>query len=206
MTGDLQFDRLEPARPAGQGASCEACRKPFGEAYFVAQDRRFCQSCRSAYEAHLNRSLSAAELAGAILAGLAAAVLADGANVLAGGQIGTTLIALLGGFFVGIAVRKGSGNRGGIACQAIAVALTYLAIVGSFIPALQKMALRPQGILPVDYLSILVAPVIPSARSVWRIFLVGFALYEAWGINRAPRLRFHGPFPTGSEPGKITGG
>ena len=48
------------------------------------------------------------------------------------------LVALAVGFMVGTAVRKGSGGRGGWAYQTLAMALTYLAIVSTYVPLVVK--------------------------------------------------------------------
>ena len=48
------------------------------------------------------------------------------------------LVAILVGYMVGRAVRTGAGNRGGQAYQALAIALTYLAIVSTYVPLIVK--------------------------------------------------------------------
>jgi hypothetical protein len=69
-------------------------------------------------------------------AGFAAAVLGAvlyyAISAMTGYEFG--LIAIVVGFGVGAAVRWGSNGRGGWAYQTLAIALTYLAIVGTYIP------------------------------------------------------------------------
>lgn len=48
------------------------------------------------------------------------------------------LVAIAVGFMVGTAVRKGSGGRGGWAYQTLAIGLTYLAIVSTYVPLVVK--------------------------------------------------------------------
>jgi hypothetical protein len=48
------------------------------------------------------------------------------------------LVAIVVGFMVGKAVQKGSRGRGGWAYQTLAVSLTYLAIVSTYIPLVAK--------------------------------------------------------------------
>ena len=48
------------------------------------------------------------------------------------------MVAIAVGFMVGTAVRKGSGGRGGWAYQTLAIALTYLAIVSTYVPLVVK--------------------------------------------------------------------
>src|SRR5439155_3866977 len=48
------------------------------------------------------------------------------------------IVAIGVGLLVGIAVRKGSGGRGGRKFQALAMVLTYLSITASYVPLVLK--------------------------------------------------------------------
>ena len=125
----LQFDTAEFAKPASM--ACSGCQQPITTAYFELNGATLCGSCRA---------MAAGEKGTPILRLLRAAV-AGGAAAFAGGllyflvayflnmEIG--LISIAVGFAVGVAVRWGSYGRGGAAYQAMAVGLTYLAIVSS---------------------------------------------------------------------------
>ena len=52
------------------------------------------------------------------------------------------LVGIALGLFVGFAVRKGSGGRGGWRYQALAMALTYLSITASHVPIRRPMGAR----------------------------------------------------------------
>ena len=54
------------------------------------------------------------------------------------------LIAIVVGLFVGFAVRKGAGGRGGWQYQALAMVLTYVSITGSNVPLVRLNILRGQ--------------------------------------------------------------
>lgn len=72
--------------------------------------------------------------AGAVGAAIYYAVLA-----LTGYNVG--LVAIVVGMLVGRAVRRGSGNRGGLGYQFLAAGITYLAIASTFVPmALKEIA------------------------------------------------------------------
>lgn len=70
------------------------------------------------------------------LAAIGGSLLYFGVAALTGREFG--LVAIAVGFMVGTAVRKGSGGRGGWAYQTLAIALTYLAIVSTYVPLVVK--------------------------------------------------------------------
>jgi hypothetical protein len=95
-----------------------------------------CEACRYAIESRMTQGSGAGRFVRAAGAGLAAAILGAllyyGISALTGYEFG--LIAIVVGFAVGAAVRWGSNGRGGWAYQGLAMFLTYLAIVGTYIP------------------------------------------------------------------------
>ena len=129
LNAPLQFDTAEFARAASM--TCGGCQQPIATAYYELNGATLCGACRA---------IAAGEKGTPILRVLRAAA-AGGAAAFAGGllyflvayflnmEIG--LISIAVGFAVGVAVRWGSYGRGGAAYQAMAVALTYLAIVTS---------------------------------------------------------------------------
>jgi hypothetical protein len=172
---DLQFDRAESAGPAG-GGSCSLCRTPLTSTFHVARNARFCDSCRAACEAEFSRRTAGGSFAIAAVCGLAALALTDGLYiVLLRGRVGVGLVAIFAGMITGYVVRKGSGNRGGRPFQILAAAVTFLTVAIAFI----------------------VSPARPGVYLLWPVVMTGFALAEAWGINKAPKLVFHGPYQVG---------
>jgi len=171
---DLQFDRAESGGPAGLSA-CAVCRTPLTSVYHVARDARFCGACRAACEAETGKRPTGQHLAMAALCGVAAVAAVDALYVfvLQGRLLG--MVAIFAGMIAGFAVRKGSGNRGGRACQILATALTLLTVAVAF------AARPPQA----------------GARLLWPVVMTGFALMEAWSINHAPTMVFHGPYEIG---------
>jgi len=132
---DLQFDRAEYSTPP-DGAACAECSGALVGHYFDVDGRMVCEKCRYALESQPAQGSSLSRLSRALGAGLAAA--AAGALVwyaiaaISGYELG--LIAVAVGYAVGAAVRWGSYGRGGWRYQTIAIALTYLAIVSTYIP------------------------------------------------------------------------
>ena len=125
----LQFDTAEFAGPARM--ACSSCQRPITTAYYELKGATLCGGCRV---------LAAGETGTPLLRVLRAALAGAGA-AFAGGllyflvayflEMEIGLISIAVGFAVGVAVRWGSYGRGGAAYQAMAVALTYLAIVSS---------------------------------------------------------------------------
>lgn len=129
----LQFDKAEFAQPASM--ACSNCQQPISTAYYELNGATLCGTCRG---------LAAGEKGTPLLRVLRAGS-AGAAAAFAGGllyflvayfldmEIG--LISIAVGFAVGVAVKWGSYGRGGAPYQAMAVGLTYLAIVSSLLAA-----------------------------------------------------------------------
>jgi hypothetical protein len=134
--GDLQFERADFAEGGTSAPACGACQRPIEGTYFEVNGTTACPGCRDAIEHRYGGSAGPLGLVKAIgagvLAGIAGALVYYAVLALTGYEIG--LIAVLVGFVVGGAVRWGSGGRGGPSYQAIAVAITYLSIVSTYVP------------------------------------------------------------------------
>ncbi len=134
----LQFDQAEVKELGGGGVSCGFCKQPIPAEYHQVNQMAACGACRRMVEASLAQRPGAAGFLKALAAGGGAA--AAGALVwfliakLAHMELG--IIAIAVGFAVGRAVRWGTGGRGGWLYQLLAIVLTYLAIVTSYMPDL----------------------------------------------------------------------
>lgn len=128
----LQFDHAERPGPTA-GTACAVCKQPITTSYFEINGKIACARCRGRILSVWNRGSAAqrgvkAAGLGALAAALGAA-LYFGIAALTGYEFG--LIAVLVGLAVGIAVRKGSGGRGGWRYQLLAMFLTYSAVVAT---------------------------------------------------------------------------
>jgi hypothetical protein len=132
----LQFERAEFDQTPS--IECAQCKTPLHGSYFDVNGQTVCERCRYAIEAALTSGSSSGRAFRAMGAGLGAAiggaVLYYAIAAITGYAIG--LIAIAVGYGVGVAVRWGSGGRGGRGYQILAVGLTYLAIVSTYIPPL----------------------------------------------------------------------
>jgi len=130
--GSLQFDRAERAAAPAE-ATCAVCRQPVGATYYDVNGNVTCPRCRGQILATWNRGSPGKRFAKAFALGGAAAVLGAGGYFafVALSGMDWSLVTVLIGLFVGVAVRKGSNGRGGWRYQALAMFLTYCAIAAT---------------------------------------------------------------------------
>jgi len=140
--GPIDFARAEFAPDvAARAGACGHCGRPFIDAYYTFGASVHCARCNSALRDTLSRGPGAAGLVRAL--GFGAVAAAAGALLWAlvtaatGYSIG--LIAVAVGWLVGNAIRRGSGGFGGWPFQAMAIVLTYLAIVSSYVPEILEV-------------------------------------------------------------------
>lgn len=236
MPDNLQFDRVEPRPGALSGTmSCAVCGNLLPDTYYVVNGHIVCDKCRRTAEADWNRGGSAGRFGKAlglgILATIACSLLWYAVLKATDSQWG--ILAVVVGLVVGGAVRKGSNNRGGWRYQALAIFLTYTAIVSSYVPFIiegmreqsaevtkastpdKSQLVRPvadstvsattasastttEKIGPLGFVVgilvlLAVLYVTPFLTGLIGILIVGFALYEAWKLNRRAELRVSGP-------------
>ena len=131
----LQFDRAEFAE-APASASCTTCQRAIDREYYEVNGKVVCAACRGELTRWATEGSGARRFARALVAGAGAGAVGSliyfAITKLTGYEFG--LIAVLVGFAVGGAVRWGCHGRGGRVYQALAVALTYLAIVSTYVP------------------------------------------------------------------------
>jgi hypothetical protein len=194
MSSEPQFERMEP-RSETSANSCSSCQRSIPDTYFEAAGRIFCEACRHSVMASLASGSDAWRLVKALLFGTgaaaASAVVWYAITELTGLVLG--IVALAVGFAVGFAVRAGGEHRGGWAYQTIAIVLTYLAIAAYYVPAL----LEEDGVgIPLAITVALTIPVLQATEGtgIIGLLIVGFALYEAWRLNKRQTITWSGPF------------
>jgi len=144
---ELQFDQAEFTTPAPLGPSCSFCKRPIDDAYYELGGKICCASCRQQVEAALRGGSSLARVIKALIFGsvaaMAGAALYYAIIRITGYNIG--LVAIVVGFMVGGAVRKGTSNRGGRFYQFLALLLAYIAIGLMHVPMLIEHAIKTKG-------------------------------------------------------------
>jgi len=145
----LQFDRVVEDDRIGSllrdrtAATCEMCGAAIDTEYYQINGKVFCGSCRAGVEAAIKTPPGIVPLlrAGAfgLGAGILGAIIYYGVIALLDLEIG--IVAILIGYMVGYAIRKGAGGRGGRRFQVLAVALTYASIAMAYTPVVVKQAI-----------------------------------------------------------------
>ena len=146
---DLQFDRVETthphtARDAAPSVACVVCGNAVGDEYYAINGKPVCASCRERVMSAAAPPRSVGPLLRAALFGLGAAIAGAAIYyaVIAIANLEIGIVAILIGYMVGWAVRKGSGGRGGRRFQILAVALTYWAVGLAYAPLAYKEVKR----------------------------------------------------------------
>ena len=196
---DLQFERADfGAAPA---KTCTGCHQPIAGDYYDVNGQPFCPACRTVLGQAHGAPPGAAAFVRALAVGAAAAAVGSTLypliDRLTGYQLG--LVAIAVGFLVGRAVRWGTGGRGGLLYQVLAVALTYAAIAFSFLPYVLERMDRVQGRTDVPDLVVLIpfmlaVPIQLGMSSPFLLVIFGIGLWEAWKFTAPVKLSVTGPF------------
>ena len=144
----LQFDTAFPrgGSVADQNGvvTCHACQRTVHTEYYDVSGQPTCAECRATIETLTRTPSGAAPLVKAglfgLAAGIAGAIIYYAVIAITDFEIG--IVAILIGYMVGYAVRKGAGGRGGRRFQVLAVALTYMAVAFAYTPIVVKAALK----------------------------------------------------------------
>lgn len=145
---DLQFDRVvTEARPSSPpsnlAVTCTACQALVETEYYDVNGNVVCGSCRSAIEAAAETPRGMIPLITAGVFGLGAGIVGAAIYyaVIAITSFEIGIVAILIGYMVGYAVRKGVRGRGGLRFQVLAAALTYAAVGLAYTPIVVKAAI-----------------------------------------------------------------
>jgi hypothetical protein len=130
----LQFDKAEFG--ATGATACAGCRQPIAGEYFDVNGQPFCPTCKAQVEAVLGGRPGPSgffrAVAGGVAGGVAGALIYYLVLATSGYEIG--IIAIAVGWLVGKGVQWGTRGRGGAVYQALAIVITYVAIVSTYVP------------------------------------------------------------------------
>src|SRR5262245_17197632 len=230
----LQFDRVVPDSPSSVlhdrvAATCVACGTAIETEYYQINGHVACATCRSRAEASAEtpRGIRPLVIAGifGLGAGLVGAVIYFAVLALLDLEIG--IVAILIGYMVGYAIRKGTGGRGGLRFQVLAVALTYGSIAMAYTSIVIKSAIeKPEPTTtsatatpgeraaePDNDQSLVVAIagglLLMAAMPVLVVFgslpgsvisglIIAIGLGQAWRMTATPHLEILGPYRLGT--------
>jgi hypothetical protein len=219
----LQFQKAEFADNAPR---CTACKLGFGSEFFQLAGQNICPACADLVRKNQEHPSNSAVARGLLYGAGAALVCFIGyAAIIMITGMSLALVAILVGYLVGSAVRKGSRGLSGRRCQIAAVALTYLAITFSYIPAGIREAMKQdtaaktearqskageppkEGSLFVAILALSgVAIVFPflalgdGFSGILGLLIIGLGLQRAWRLTARDERLLTGPFQREEAP------
>lgn len=138
-----QPDPHGPAFDVSPSAICGSCGSEITTEYYEVNGQVACEDCRIAAE-EAQHARGAGRFMRAVLLGLLASAAGFGIYYAVARFTGKeyAIIAALIGIMVGLAVKRGSGGRGGWRYQTLAVLLTYATIVSSYVPFIVEEVLK----------------------------------------------------------------
>jgi DNA-directed RNA polymerase subunit RPC12/RpoP len=202
----IDFSTAPPG--AAVAPTCAGCKRTLADEYWTIGRAVVCASCRDRIiadeEAKKSHRFAQATLfgVGGMLAGALAWYLVE--KVL---NVESGFIAILLGYLVGRAIRRGSENRGGLQYQILAVALTYLGICLAYTPFLieaRQAALGGIGLgigsMIYEILGLPVRVVSGGSGGIISLVIYGIAFMQAWRLTAGVPLTSSGPFKVAAGP------
>lgn len=202
---DMQF---ETAEYSGGAASCVLCKGAVSGTHWMAGPNTICASCHDQVEATLGRRPGLATLGLGALYGSGAAL---GGSLVwfaireaTGIEFGILAIGV--GYAVSWSILK--AGPGGLPQQLIAVACTYLSVVGSYVPTIFR-ELTADATSSAEYLlaavvaagASLAFPILAVTGGDFMWFIImGIALWSAFSRTGRGHVVWTGPFETRAAP------
>lgn len=200
----LSFDRAEYEAPPPAEVTCTLCGQRVVHEFFRCNAQPLCAACAAKLKSQGLPKVPGA-FGRAFGLGLGAAILGAalwfGIRALTGYDLGIVGVAV--GWFVGAAVRRGAGARGGWLYQTLAIVLVYLAIASTYVPEIMHEFAQPSAenagepvpALVGFVIACVLALIAPFFTGIFGIIILGIAVYEAWKMNTRPELVVEGPLP-----------
>jgi hypothetical protein len=214
-SSNLSFERAEfdgdaaaPAAGLGQlppPLTCRVCSAPIVTEYFRANSQPLCPGCYQGVKDNHDAATGGVVYATGL--GLAGAVVGTGLYYAVAAIVpgGIALVAIVVGVIVGKAVRRGAGVRGHWVYRVIAVGLTYLAIVSTYVPQVMEgmLATGKAGgladVLAALMFSLIVPGFMIAQMEVMGLVILAIGLWEGYKFSAPPVLQLSGPFSPPSE-------
>jgi hypothetical protein len=201
---DLEFEHASFDAPEHKTRICNVCGTPISDVYYTHGATTICPRCQPTHAQKLGQSSFMLAVAYGVLAAVAGALVYYGIRAVTGYELG--IIAIGVGIGVGIAVRKGAGPSTSKIYRLLALALTYFAVVSTYIPMIANDLTQNAADTPVAVayvfaagLSLLMPYFLVSGGQAMGLIIIAIGLWEAWRRS-APRVEDHiaGPFQINS--------
>lgn len=206
---ELDFEKADFVEPRA-ALACAFCKQPIAITYHEINGNPICKSCLAGFEAHLAEARSFRTFRRAALYGSAAAAAGSVAwhfiTKITGYELAIVAIGI--GIGVGYAIRAATKGVGGRRYQALAMFLTYSAIVLTYVPIILEALRKGQPATPVgppptlpQFLLAWVlllglayaAPFLAGVKNILGLLIIAIGLYEAWKYTRAAPVAVRGP-------------
>jgi hypothetical protein len=188
-----KFDVADAVTPVGT-APCAECRSAIVDTYYEAGEGVVCARCQSRISSNVEPDVTRGRISRAAKFGAAAAAgsaaVYFGLLAALGHEVSIALVPI--GFAVGRAVRSGARGRGGRPYQWLAVGLTYLAMVATYVPFVLKGS--DASDLGALLLLAIAAPILEGIDHGLTLIMIALALGQAWRTNRRVETKLAGPF------------
>lgn len=169
------------------GTPCGRCGASIRGKYFVANGHVVCSKCRERLQG---------TIAGALRLGAGAAVLSAAVYyaIWALWQLNFVLIAVIAGIAIGLAVRRGAQGNRATRFRFLALGLTYLCVVSTYLPPLLELPDVHSPLMAALRASYLPFLMLVRLKNPVTLLLLGFGLHEAWKLSAPNVLNVDGPF------------
>jgi hypothetical protein len=206
----MDFDKAQFEQADGAALSCALCQEPLTGTYYSLNGHGVCEACLAQRRAGQKGSFFAA-LGLGVGAGVVGAAVYYGIRKLTGYDLALITIGL--GILVGLAVRRGAGQKQSVLYRLMSVALAWIAMAITYAPSIAEdmQGGDDSGLsglalwIAAAILSMTVPFFLISGMEVIALLIFGFGLWEAWRLSAPPPFIVEGPFTAAPAPAAIAG-
>jgi hypothetical protein len=172
------------------GTPCWNCHRAIDAEYFVANGHVLCGACCA--------RLQGGSTAAALAFGVAAAVATAGLHYLISVMFHANFVlsGVLAGVLVGLGVRRGAQGNRAQGYRWLALSLTYLTVVSTYVAPLFAMPDVSTMLGAALHALYLPGLMLLTMKNPVSLIMLGIGLHEAWKLSAPHVLNVDGPFPT----------
>ena len=205
------FAQAEFAGAPAATVRCAGCDTGLTAQYWTAGQMTVCGPCAAAVHAGPPRAGRFGRAFKALLFGCGAGLLgaAGYALIIHFAEMELALVTIAIGWFVGRAVRQGSGGRGGRGYQVLGAVLTYVWCMMAYVPTIVAGATQGEHAVSA-IVAIIVAPILAlilpftGEMGVLGTLILAFGVWRGWREPAPMVVAVAGPFELAQEPAPET--